>query len=107
MIGPNSSGAMEASIITAQPAWQLPTSGAFNPAGPALDYVIDLSQRMVLFWDVMRQRGNGYREHLAKTVPHVSFRRCLAGAELREPEPGQSKIAVPCECVAAELALVR
>ena len=45
--------------------------GAFNPAGPALDYVIDLSQRMILFWDVMRQRGNGYREHLAKTVPHV------------------------------------
>ena len=26
---------------------------------------------MVLFLDVMRQRGNGYREHLAKTVPHV------------------------------------
>ena len=32
---------------------------------------MDLSQRMVLFWDVMRQRGNGYREHLAKNVPHV------------------------------------
>ena len=47
------------------------TGGAFNPVGPALDYVIDLSQRMILFWDVMRQRGNGYREHLAKTVPHV------------------------------------
>jgi hypothetical protein len=45
--------------------------GAFNPAGPALDYVVDHSQRMVLLWDVMRQRGNGYREHLAKTVPHV------------------------------------
>jgi hypothetical protein len=25
----------------------------------------------MLFWDVMRQRGNQYREHLAKTVPHV------------------------------------
>jgi hypothetical protein len=24
-----------------------------------------------LFWDVMRQRGNQYREHLAETVPHV------------------------------------
>jgi len=45
--------------------------GAFNPAGPMLDYVIDLSQRTILFWDVMRQRGNGYREHLAKTAPHV------------------------------------
>ncbi|MGB8527471.1 MAG: DUF3141 domain-containing protein, partial [Rhodoplanes sp.] len=46
-------------------------SGAFNPAGPALDYLIDLSQRTILFWEVMRERGNGYREHLAKTVPHV------------------------------------
>ena len=24
-----------------------------------------------LFWDVMRQRGNAYREHIAKTAPHV------------------------------------
>ena len=44
---------------------------AFSLVGPALDYQIDLFQRTILFWDVMRQRGNGYREHLAKTVPHV------------------------------------
>jgi hypothetical protein len=44
---------------------------AFLPVGPLLDYVIDASQRTILFWDVMRQRGNGYRAHLAKTVPHV------------------------------------
>jgi hypothetical protein len=44
---------------------------AFSLVGPALDYQIDLLQRTILFWDVMRQRGNGYREHLAKTVPHV------------------------------------
>ena len=44
---------------------------ALNPVGPALDYLIDLSQRTILFWDVMRRRGNDYREHLAKTVPHV------------------------------------
>lgn len=25
----------------------------------------------ILFWDVMRQRGNQYREHLAETAPHV------------------------------------
>jgi hypothetical protein len=46
-------------------------SVAFSSVGPALDYLIDLSQRTILFWDVLRQRGNGYREHLAKTVPHV------------------------------------
>ncbi len=39
--------------------------------GPAMDYAIDAAQRTVLFWDVMRQRGNQYREHLAQTVPNV------------------------------------
>ena len=29
------------------------------------------AQRSVLFLDVMRQRGNQYRDHLAETVPHV------------------------------------
>jgi len=38
---------------------------------PAVDYMVDAAQRSVLFWDVMRQRGNQYREHLAETVPHV------------------------------------
>jgi pimeloyl-ACP methyl ester carboxylesterase len=39
--------------------------------GPAMDYMVDATQRSVLFWDVMRQRGNQYRDHLAETVPHV------------------------------------
>lgn len=43
----------------------------FNSPPFALDYVIDLAQRTVLFSDVMRERGNGYRAHMAKTVPHV------------------------------------
>ena len=38
---------------------------------PAVDYMIDAAQRSILFWDVMRQRGNQYREHLAETAPHV------------------------------------
>ena len=38
---------------------------------PAVEYMIDAAQRSVLFWDVMRQRGNQYREHLAETAPHV------------------------------------
>ncbi len=37
----------------------------------ALEYLVDAGQRSVLFWDVMRQRGNQYREHMAKAVPHV------------------------------------
>src|SRR3954465_10774584 len=36
-----------------------------------LEYLVDTGQRNVLFLDVMRQRGNQYREHLAETAPHV------------------------------------
>jgi hypothetical protein len=45
--------------------------GAFGLFGPAVEYMIDAAQRSVLFWDVMRQRGNQYREHLAKIAPNV------------------------------------
>src|SRR6201996_8535197 len=37
----------------------------------ALEYLVDSGQRSVLFLDVMRQRGEQYREHMAETVPHV------------------------------------
>ncbi len=53
---------------------QTPSAGStslFGPFAPAVDYMIDAAQRSVLFWDVMRQRGNQYREHLAETAPHV------------------------------------
>jgi hypothetical protein len=43
----------------------------FEPLALALNYWIDAAQRCVLFWDVMRQRGNQYRDHLAETAPHV------------------------------------
>jgi pimeloyl-ACP methyl ester carboxylesterase len=37
----------------------------------AVEYLVDSGQRSVLFMDVMRRRGEQYREHLAETVPHV------------------------------------
>jgi pimeloyl-ACP methyl ester carboxylesterase len=43
----------------------------FGIFAPVVDYTIDAAQRGALFWDVMRQRGNQYRERLAETVPHV------------------------------------
>ena len=43
----------------------------FGMFAPAMEYAIDAAQRTVLFWDVMRQRGNQYREHMAETAPHV------------------------------------
>src|SRR5215475_4354569 len=35
------------------------------------DYMVDAAQRTILFWDVMRQRGNQYHEHMARLAPHV------------------------------------
>ena len=42
--------------------------GAFTAAS---EYWIDAAQRSILFWDVMRERGNAYREHLVEIAPHV------------------------------------
>jgi pimeloyl-ACP methyl ester carboxylesterase len=49
---------------------QVPGSllGLFTPAA---DYFFDAAQRSVMFLDILRQRGNQYREHLAEQVPHV------------------------------------
>src|SRR5215813_14408342 len=44
---------------------------AAGPSHSAAEYAIDAWQRTILFWDVMRQRGNQYHEHLAEAVPHV------------------------------------
>ncbi len=38
---------------------------------PAAEYMVDAAQRSVMFLDILRQRGNQYREHLAEKVPHV------------------------------------
>jgi hypothetical protein len=38
---------------------------------PAIEYMTDAAQRCILFWDVMRERGNQYHEHLTATAPHV------------------------------------
>ena len=52
-----------------------------NPATPdkaqpdlfasAIEYLVDSGQRSILFMDVMRRRGEHYREHMAEAVPHV------------------------------------
>ena len=48
-------------------------AGGTPPAflASAQEYMVDAGQRSVLFLDVMRQRGEQYRDHLAETVPHV------------------------------------
>jgi pimeloyl-ACP methyl ester carboxylesterase len=50
--------------------------------------MVDAAQRSVLFWDVMRQRGNQYREHLAETTPNVldyEVELILSGKTLDRP----------------------
>jgi Protein of unknown function (DUF3141) len=54
----------------------------------ALEYLVDSRQRSVLFMDVMRRRGEQYREHLAETVPHVlnySVELVVDGRKLPRP----------------------
>jgi len=56
---------------------KLPFPGETLPRNPqqfaaeGIAYLVDAAQRGVLFWDVMRQRGNQYREHMEETAPHV------------------------------------
>jgi pimeloyl-ACP methyl ester carboxylesterase len=50
---------------------QVAPATVMGPFAPAVEYLVDAAQRTVLFWDVMRQRGNQYQEHLAKEAPHV------------------------------------
>ena len=47
------------------------SAAPFGALAPAAEYMVDAAQRTLLFWDVLRQRGNQYREHLAETAPHV------------------------------------
>ncbi|VFQ44702.1 DUF3141 domain-containing protein [Desulfoluna butyratoxydans] len=46
-------------------------SSAFDFFAHASEYAIDTSQRSILFWDVLRKRGNNYLEHLDKGQPPV------------------------------------
>ena len=68
---------------------------ATPPGGPlsgfvasAVEYMIDAGQRSVLFLDVLRRRGDQYREHAAQTAPHVlqyAAELIIDGRKLDEP----------------------
>jgi hypothetical protein len=57
--------------MSTTPQYQFGFAQFLGPFAPAVEYMTDAAQRSVLFWDVMRQRGNQYRAHMAETVPHV------------------------------------
>ena len=59
----------------------------FGSRQPALEYMIDAAQRNVLYWDVMRQRGNECHR-ASETVTHVlefASEPVLDGRELERP----------------------
>ena len=70
-------------------------NNATLPGGPmsglvasAVEYMMDAGQRSVLFLDVLRQRGDQYREHIAQTAPHVlqyAAELIIDGRKLDEP----------------------
>ncbi len=54
----------------------------------AMEYMVDSGQRTVLFLDVMRRRGDQYREHLAESAPNVlnySVELIMDGRKLEHP----------------------
>ncbi len=48
-----------------------PSTWPMPGANDLLDYWVDAWQRSILLLDVLRQRGNGSREHNARTAPNV------------------------------------
>src|SRR5688500_16094337 len=61
---------------------------AFTPFSSAFDYMADACQRSILFWDVMRKRGNQAVEHAeAGKPPVLSFHNELVmdGRTLERP----------------------
>ncbi|MDJ0783116.1 MAG: DUF3141 domain-containing protein [Desulfosarcinaceae bacterium] len=54
----------------------------------AIDYWIDRSQRHILFWDVLRRRGNAYADHLKAGQPPVlvfDYEMVMDGRTFAEP----------------------
>jgi pimeloyl-ACP methyl ester carboxylesterase len=54
-----------AADVLAKPRWP------WSVWREGLRYSVDFAQRSVLFWDTIRQRGNGYLDHARKGLPPV------------------------------------
>ncbi|MBR1120986.1 DUF3141 domain-containing protein [Bradyrhizobium lablabi] len=67
---------------------QLPGGPMSGLVAKAVEYMVDAGQRSVLFLDIMRQRGDQYREHVAQTAPHVlsyAAELIIDGRKLEQP----------------------
>jgi pimeloyl-ACP methyl ester carboxylesterase len=69
-----------------KPTFSGNTMSGFASSG--LEYMADWGQRSVLFLDIMRRRGDQYREHIAETAPHVlnyAVELIMDGRKLESP----------------------
>jgi len=77
-------------------------SHLLGPFAPAVEFMVDAAQRNILFWDVMRQRGNQYRAHMAETAPHVlefGVELVMDGRKLPRPvNYGLARVVPPPGC---------
>ncbi|MBR0871407.1 DUF3141 domain-containing protein [Bradyrhizobium tropiciagri] len=67
---------------------QLPGGPMSGMVAKAVEYMVDAGQRSVLFLDILRQRGDQYREHVAQTAPHVlsyAAELIIDGRKLEQP----------------------
>jgi pimeloyl-ACP methyl ester carboxylesterase len=67
---------------------ELPGGEISGLVAKAVEYMVDAGQRSVLFLDIMRQRGDQYRQHVAQTAPHVlsyAAELIIDGRKLEEP----------------------
>ncbi len=52
------------------------------------EYLVDATQRTILFWDVLRERGNQFNKQAEKTEPNVlsyDYELVMSGADLSRP----------------------
>jgi hypothetical protein len=85
-VAADSSHESDRSPWAARMAWDAPPAG--NLVQDAWSYWNDACQRAVLFWDVMRQRGDNYLANIAKTAPNVlrfEFAPIADGRKLPRP----------------------
>src|ERR1700759_4746231 len=72
--------------MTENPA--IPGGAMSGLVAKAVEYMVDAGQRSVLFLDILRQRGDQYRKHVAQTAPHVlsyAAELIIDGRKLEQP----------------------
>ena len=71
-----------------KPWGTVPTGPVGSTMGDAVEYWVDAWQRSVLFWDVLRKRGNNSIEHMRQGKPPVlvfDYEMILDGREFERP----------------------